>query len=63
MLVSLFRNVTISKNVESTESKTTKTVMFEEVKEDNQFLSILLKNSAKGPDSSLAKGPRDELLL
>jgi hypothetical protein len=62
MLESISRNVVINKNSESSEQRATKTVMFEEVKEE-KFLSILLKNSVNGPNASLAKGPRDELLL
>jgi hypothetical protein len=62
MLESICRNVTIAKKDDSTTTKATKTVMFEDVQDDN-FLSVLMKTNIKGPNPNLAKGPRDEILL
>ncbi|KAL7046471.1 hypothetical protein ACKWTF_002585 [Chironomus riparius] len=39
-----------------------KSIVFEENKEGN-FMSIVTKSNSRGPNSSLAKGPRDDLLL
>lgn len=62
MLKHISRNVTIVKKDETSGTKPSKTVMFEDIKED-KFLSIFLKTSVKGPEINLAKGPRDDLLL
>lgn len=39
-----------------------KTICFEENKDGN-FMSIVTKSQIQGPNTTLAKGPRDDLLL
>lgn len=40
----------------------TKSVMFEGLQED-KFFSIFSRSNVSGPNTGLAKGPKDELLL
>lgn len=47
---------------ESTKAFVSKSIVFEENKEGN-FMSIVTKSNSQGPNSSLAKGPKDDLLL
>lgn len=63
MTENISRNIVVARKDEKREAKgTTKTVMFEGLKEDN-FLSIFARSGINGPNPGLAKGPKDELLL
>ena len=63
MSKNISRNVPVVKKEEKREAKgSSKTVMFEGLKEDN-FLSIFARSSISGPNPGLAKGPKDDLLL
>lgn len=57
----IFRNVIVIAKKEEAKNAT-KGVMFEGLKDDS-FLSILNITTVKGPNISLAKGPKDDLLL
>lgn len=57
----IFRNVIVIAKKEEAKNAT-KGVMFEGLKDDS-FLSIFNITTVKGPNMSLAKGPKDDLLL
>lgn len=58
------RNVpVVTKKDEKVEGKgILKSVMFAGVKDD-KFMSIFAKTNVSGPNTNLAKGPKDDLLL
>lgn len=64
MSESISRNVVVAaKKDEKGELKSAlKTAMFEGAKED-AFMSIFSHSKVTGPNSNLAKGPNDEILL